>query len=155
MYLFHVGRFDNQVASVASPVRDHGVLHPVVTVVLTFTCVCLSHGVLQGNMGGGFTHFLMPLVFDGIKATGSPAFQVGTCSFVLCACIPTTGGLRLDCMIASLRLHLMFDPCLLRRLLPCSVWTLMPIPDTSLTAYDCPSRPGAGPSLYQPHSRCC
>jgi hypothetical protein len=26
-------------------------------------------------MGGGFTHFLMPLVFDGIKATGSPAFQ--------------------------------------------------------------------------------
>jgi hypothetical protein len=25
-------------------------------------------------MGGGFTHFLMPLVFDGIKASGSPAF---------------------------------------------------------------------------------
>jgi hypothetical protein len=28
-------------------------------------------------MGGGFTHFLMPLVFDGIKSAGSPAFQVG------------------------------------------------------------------------------
>ncbi|WIA38039.1 hypothetical protein OEZ86_001410 [Tetradesmus obliquus] len=27
-----------------------------------------------GNMGGGFTHFLMPLVFDGIKASSSPAF---------------------------------------------------------------------------------
>jgi hypothetical protein len=27
-------------------------------------------------MGGGFTHFLMPLVFDGIKSAGSPAFQV-------------------------------------------------------------------------------
>jgi hypothetical protein len=35
-------------------------------------------------MGGGFTHFLMPLVFDGIKSAGSPAFQVGTlCSHVL------------------------------------------------------------------------
>jgi NNP family nitrate/nitrite transporter-like MFS transporter len=32
------------------------------------------HIFLQGNMGGGFTHFLMPLVFDGIKASGSPAF---------------------------------------------------------------------------------
>jgi hypothetical protein len=30
--------------------------------------------LLQGNMGGGFTHFLMPVVFDGIKASSSPAF---------------------------------------------------------------------------------
>jgi hypothetical protein len=36
----------------------------------------LPAALLQGNMGGGFTHFLMPLVFDGIKNTGSPAFQV-------------------------------------------------------------------------------
>lgn len=38
-------------------------------------CACCPR--LQGNMGGGFTHFLMPLVFDGIKSAGSPAFQVG------------------------------------------------------------------------------
>jgi len=37
---------------------------------------CYSCFCLQGNMGGGFTHFLMPLVFDGIKSAGSPAFQV-------------------------------------------------------------------------------
>jgi len=34
-----------------------------------------------GNMGGGFTHFLMPLVFDGIKSAGSPAFQAWRWSF--------------------------------------------------------------------------
>jgi hypothetical protein len=45
------------------------------TFVLTGHLPCVP--VLQGNMGGGFTHFLMPLVFDGIKASGSPAFQVG------------------------------------------------------------------------------
>jgi MFS transporter, NNP family, nitrate/nitrite transporter len=27
-----------------------------------------------GNMGGGFTHFFMPVVFDGIMASGSPSF---------------------------------------------------------------------------------
>lgn len=32
-------------------------------------------------MGGGFTHFLMPLVFDGIKASGSPAFQAWRWAF--------------------------------------------------------------------------
>lgn len=43
---------------------------------LHYVCVCVC--CVQGNMGGGFTHFLMPLVFDGIKAAGSPAFQVSS-----------------------------------------------------------------------------
>lgn len=36
---------------------------------------------LQGNMGGGFTHFLMPLVFDGIKKAGTTGFMAWRWAF--------------------------------------------------------------------------
>lgn len=61
---------------------------------------------MQGNMGGGFTHFLMPLVFDGIKSAGSPAFQVrGTCVLCrgavpsACRCLPAAclGACTMSC----------------------------------------------------------
>jgi NNP family nitrate/nitrite transporter-like MFS transporter len=34
-----------------------------------------------GNMGGGFTHFIMPLIFDGIVASGQPGFLAWRYSF--------------------------------------------------------------------------
>lgn len=34
-------------------------------------------------MGGGFTGFLMPLVFDGIVHAGSPAFQAWRWAFFI------------------------------------------------------------------------
>jgi hypothetical protein len=48
---------------------------------LTILLLAPSLFLLQGNMGGNFTHFLMPLVFDGIKASGSPAFQAWRWAF--------------------------------------------------------------------------
>ncbi|KAI8469948.1 MAG: high affinity nitrate transporter [Monoraphidium minutum] len=34
-----------------------------------------------GNMGGGFTHFIMPLIFDGIMASGSASFHAWRWAF--------------------------------------------------------------------------
>jgi NNP family nitrate/nitrite transporter-like MFS transporter len=52
---------------------------------------------MQGNMGGGFTHLVMPVIFDGIKMS-TPAFQAWRWAFFV------PGAFQLVLMAATLLL---------------------------------------------------
>jgi hypothetical protein len=48
-----------------------------------------------GNMGGGVTHFLMPLIWQGIMNTGIPAFQAWRWAFFVPASLHTIMGMAI------------------------------------------------------------